>query len=332
MSFGVESIQIVPSKMGSQLDKRQVSKPSLDARQQSQLDALSLVPIQVVQSPRSLNVELILKTWPHNDQEASLLLGQNGLFARIQQKDLSVVEVPVQDINGIPKDLSNDPRKLQAFLQDTYIKLNRLSDGSHKLYINPRLRGGGLEPSSQSSGITPYLYTLFAVALLTLIIAKCSSRRSTPQINAVTQERNNWFDWEISYTQNHVNSTPEKIWQLWTDVSNWPKWDKSLTWSRLDGPFEVGSKGTLKPKSGPSSPFDLTEVIPNRRFTNQSSLPGAVMTFTHDIRETDFGVDIIHRVRIQGKSTPLFSKVIGNELKKDLPKAVRGLAEFAERI
>jgi hypothetical protein len=43
----------------------------------------------------------------------------------------------------------------------------------------------------------------------------------------------------------------DKIWQLWTDVENWKKWDDSVEYSNINGKFENGIFGTLKSVNGP---------------------------------------------------------------------------------
>jgi len=50
-----------------------------------------------------------------------------------------------------------------------------------------------------------------------------------------------------------TTATPTQIWQVWQDVENWNSWDHETESSRLDGPFQAGITGWLKPKKWPSS-------------------------------------------------------------------------------
>lgn len=44
------------------------------------------------------------------------------------------------------------------------------------------------------------------------------------------------------------NVSPEKIWEIWTDVNNWEKWHGDLDYCKLEGEFKVGNFFRLKPK------------------------------------------------------------------------------------
>lgn len=49
--------------------------------------------------------------------------------------------------------------------------------------------------------------------------------------------------------------------------SGWRRWDDEVEWSRLDGPFEVGAHGLLKPSRGPKAFFEAVEGRLERAFT-----------------------------------------------------------------
>ena len=68
-------------------------------------------------------------------------------------------------------------------------------------------------------------------------------------------------------------ATPEQVWAQWIDVSGWSQWDYSVDHAEIDGPFELGMTGWLKPSSGPKARFTITEVTANRTFTNRSRVP-----------------------------------------------------------
>ena len=65
-----------------------------------------------------------------------------------------------------------------------------------------------------------------------------------------------------------TTASPAAIWKLWADVSNWNSWDHGLEYSKIDGPFQKGTRGTLKPKGGPIVQTVLTEVTPLKSFTD----------------------------------------------------------------
>jgi hypothetical protein len=125
-------------------------------------------------------------------------------------------------------------------------------------------------------------------------------------------------------------AAPDGVWALYEQVGTWKDWDHEVEWSRLDGPFEVGSTGALKPKGGPSSRFRLTEVQRGRRFADITRLPLATLAFEHTLTPVEGGgTRIHHSVTIRGPLTFLFSRVIGKKLAAGLPTAVEALAQAA---
>lgn len=128
-----------------------------------------------------------------------------------------------------------------------------------------------------------------------------------------------------------TEATKEQIWELWSDVENWNKWDDEVLKSELNGEFINGAKGILKPTNGPKSKFILESVKYPIEFTTKSSLPLATMYFTHRISEKNGKRQIIHGVEIKGLTTFIFSKVIGKKNVSELPKALKKLSLRAKK-
>lgn len=128
-----------------------------------------------------------------------------------------------------------------------------------------------------------------------------------------------------------TTASPDAIWALYEQVRSWKEWDQEVEWSRLDGPFEVGSAGVLKPKGGPASRFRLTGVERGRRFSDITRLPLATLAFEHTLTPTEGGTRIHHQVTIRGPLAFLFSRVIGRKIAAGLPHAVGALAQAAAR-
>lgn len=121
----------------------------------------------------------------------------------------------------------------------------------------------------------------------------------------------------------------ENVWSLYERVGDWKSWDHEVEASQLDGPFQVGTTGVLKPKGGPASKFRLTAVERARRFADVTRLPLARLAFEHTLTPVPGGTRIHHRVTIDGPLTFLFSRVIGRKIAAGLPQAVRSLAQAA---
>ena len=134
----------------------------------------------------------------------------------------------------------------------------------------------------------------------------------------------------ISEFSMEINVSKEKIWQLWTDVENWKKWDDSVEYSKISGTFENGTHGILKPVNAPKSTFRLKDVVVNRSFTSQSKLPFCTIDFIHEIVDENNCVKITHCIKIHGALTFIFKNVIGKNAAKSLPNAVSKLVEMTK--
>jgi len=136
--------------------------------------------------------------------------------------------------------------------------------------------------------------------------------------------------WSCDYAT-ETKASSKAVWRLWADVSNWKRWDSEVLWSRLDGPFAVGTSGVLKPKHGPQAKFVLSEVEPEKRFVDKTKVLGTTVTFIHELQAMPNGTKIMHRVEITGLLAPVLGATVGRQLKAGLPSAVQNLAKLAER-
>ena len=134
--------------------------------------------------------------------------------------------------------------------------------------------------------------------------------------------------WTFEHSE-HTKGSRQDVWAHWADVPAWPVWDSAVKEAVLDGEFKVGSAGSLQPVSGPKAKFELVEVTPSESFVSQTKLPLAAMSFEHRLSEDEGGLLITHRAVITGLTTPLFALVIGRDIAKHLPGAVKALAELA---
>lgn len=125
-----------------------------------------------------------------------------------------------------------------------------------------------------------------------------------------------------------TKASPAAVWERYTDVENWSEWSAGVEEASVDGEFEAGTKGTLKPAGLPRSPFELTEVEPERGYVTQSRLPGTAMRLEHMLEPVDGGTRITHRVTFDGRLSFFWSRVVGRFVKRDLPASVDRLAEL----
>ena len=137
---------------------------------------------------------------------------------------------------------------------------------------------------------------------------------------------NMWFAEEID-----IKASSARVFRLYADVAGWPTWDPDVESSSIEGKFQAGATGELKPKRGPKSAITITEVVSDRSFTAESRLPFCVMRFEHELRSDAGYTKAVHRVSFEGPLAFLFGRLIGPSIRKGLPQTLRGLKQAAER-
>jgi hypothetical protein len=137
--------------------------------------------------------------------------------------------------------------------------------------------------------------------------------------------------WPVEHTE-ITTATPQTVWSLWEAVPRWTEWDEGLDEISLDGPFVVGTPGKIKPTGGPRFPFTLVDVDTGRRFTDETKLPLCRLRFAHVLTATADGrTAITVTVSFHGLLRPLFQRVIGKDIARELAGQTERLARAAEQ-
>jgi len=127
-----------------------------------------------------------------------------------------------------------------------------------------------------------------------------------------------------------ISAPPEKVFNAYSDVSNWQLWDKEVESSSIVGEFAVGSEGMIKPKGAPKSKITLIEVTENQSFTIECWLPLCKMQFIHLLEEGESSTNIINKVVFSVLLAPLFGRLIGKGIAGTLPASLAGLKNYVE--
>ena len=107
--------------------------------------------------------------------------------------------------------------------------------------------------------------------------------------------------------------------ERWADMATWPEWNTDTAWVRLDGPFETGATGKLKPKGGPVTRFVVASLVPGREFTDVSLLLGARLTFRHLVGEDAAGNTTVSvTVTVAGPLAFFWKAVLGKGIANGL--------------
>lgn len=127
-----------------------------------------------------------------------------------------------------------------------------------------------------------------------------------------------------------TTASPEAIWHIWQDVSNWNTWDHGIEFSTINGPFKAGTTGTIKPKGGPLVHTTLTLVEPMKMFVDEAKLPLTRIIVSHSLTESEGKTYVTHHIEMVGLLSFVFAFLIGRNMKKNLPQEMMAMVRKAE--
>jgi uncharacterized protein YndB with AHSA1/START domain len=134
------------------------------------------------------------------------------------------------------------------------------------------------------------------------------------------------------YTQSvETTAPPERIWELWSDVTTWHDWNPSVSSMTIEGPFAPGTTGTMRTPHGRSHRMQIVDVQPPRTFALRTSvIPGTNFLFRCTVAPGNGGrTRISQSVTIAGPLAFLVGPMAGNRVAADFRGLLRGLASKA---
>lgn len=124
-------------------------------------------------------------------------------------------------------------------------------------------------------------------------------------------------------------ATPEKIWQIWTDVSKWNQWDTGLQSAEMSEKFALNATGITTSLEGRKSKFRVVAFEEGRSYTFKTSLPLGGL-YVKRYLETKNGKTVFtHYVRFSGVLGGLFAKKLGPKFRAMLPDVLQKINEIA---
>lgn len=136
--------------------------------------------------------------------------------------------------------------------------------------------------------------------------------------------------WIKSYSKVYVGVKKEDVWRVWADVNNWPKWDGELEYCKMDGAFTKGTQFILKPIDGPKVKITLSDVIPNKKFTDYCKFIGATMVDDHELEETSEGLRITNTITVKGPLSFIWVKLVAKNVFHSIPKNLDNLINLVK--
>lgn len=123
-----------------------------------------------------------------------------------------------------------------------------------------------------------------------------------------------------------TSASPERVFALWSDPTTWATWDPPVERVVLDGPFRVGTAGTMVMAGGFEVPFELTEVTPDERYLDVLRMGELEIRIDHVVEAVEGGSLITVTTEIDGPG----AEGVGPMVTADAPKALAALVAQAE--
>ena len=138
--------------------------------------------------------------------------------------------------------------------------------------------------------------------------------------------------WMRSHSKTCSGICREKIWDIWTDVDNWPSWHGDLDYCKLEGSFTVGNFFMLKPKGAPAVKIRLIEIIDGKEFTDCTYFFGARMYDTHKMEESKDGLILSNKLVVTGPLKWLWIMLVAKKVADTVPEEMDALVNLARKI
>lgn len=133
-----------------------------------------------------------------------------------------------------------------------------------------------------------------------------------------------------SQAQVEIAASPQRVWDLLSNMDKWPKWNALVQRAELRGPLQRGS--VLKWKSkGLTIISTLQEVTPNHRLIWTGKAFGTRAIHTWELEETDQGVVLRTAETFDGWLPKLMPKTMQRMLDETLPAWLETIKSEAER-
>ncbi|WP_433675820.1 SRPBCC family protein [Microbacterium gorillae] len=114
----------------------------------------------------------------------------------------------------------------------------------------------------------------------------------------------------LSTHHSHTPHSPTAVYRLWATPQDWIHWDPDVAEVRFMGEPREGARGWMRPAAGPATSFTITQVDPDRLFTTTSRLPGAILSFRHEVERQETGSRASVTIGVSGPLSALWAIVL----------------------
>ncbi|GAA1615012.1 hypothetical protein GCM10009789_81370 [Kribbella sancticallisti] len=130
-----------------------------------------------------------------------------------------------------------------------------------------------------------------------------------------------------------VQAAPEKVWEIFSDVANWPEWTPTITAvERLDeGRIHVGARTRIRQPKLPVAVWEVTELIEGEYFEWVSRAPGVKTTGGHRVTRTPEGTVATSTIIQEGPLGWVLGKILAKLTKEYIAIEGESLKRVSEQ-
>lgn len=125
------------------------------------------------------------------------------------------------------------------------------------------------------------------------------------------------------------SASAEDVWAVWTNPAEWP--GDVIVRAKIDGPFAVGAKITIRIKGHPPLISTVTRIEPPMSWTGVARVPGFTETIDHLIEPTESGALITERAVFTGPLASIAARLLGGRVRKTFEATTAHFGRLAER-
>jgi len=127
-----------------------------------------------------------------------------------------------------------------------------------------------------------------------------------------------------------INATPEKVWQILTNIERWDKWNERIKKPKLQGQLDEGSSFTWK-TNGSKIKSKIHSFKPNEVLGWQGKAFGANAIHNWYLEPTGNGTKVIVEESMEGWIINLMKKKMNEKLAEDMIFWLEQLKEECEK-
>jgi hypothetical protein len=128
-----------------------------------------------------------------------------------------------------------------------------------------------------------------------------------------------------------TSASPQKIWQIWTDVKNWQQWDAGLKQAEMTDDFSLNNSGIITSLDNRKSKFTIIAYEEGKSYTFKTKLPLGSLYVKRFLETNDGKTYFTHEVWFAGLTGGIFAKQFGPKFREMLPNVLESIKKIAEK-